>query len=54
MLPKAMRDAIWAEYVPGQEVRRDPTPEYLAVAGRAERWLYAKEHPEQVVARLPQ
>jgi hypothetical protein len=31
MLPKAKRDAIWREYTPGQEVRKNPTPEYLKV-----------------------
>ena len=32
MVPKPMRDAIWATYVPGQERRKDPTPEYLDAA----------------------
>lgn len=32
MVPKAMQDAIWAAYVPGQERRMDPTPEYLDAA----------------------
>jgi predicted SPOUT superfamily RNA methylase MTH1 len=31
MLPKAMRDRVWEHYVPGQEVRKDPTEEYLFV-----------------------
>jgi hypothetical protein len=31
-LPKHMRDAVWAVYVPGQEQRKDPSPEYLEVA----------------------
>lgn len=35
MLPKALRDEIWDEYVPGQESRKDPTPEYIDVAHRA-------------------
>jgi len=42
-LPKAKRDAIWREYVPGQEVRKNPTPEYLAVARDAINWLAEKE-----------
>jgi hypothetical protein len=42
-LPKAMRDAIWAAYVPGQERRKDPTPEYIAVARNAIQYLEAKE-----------
>jgi hypothetical protein len=35
MLPKATRDAVWAVYVPGQEERMDPTPEYLEVTSKA-------------------
>jgi hypothetical protein len=42
-LPKAMRDAIWRAYVPGQEQRKDPTSEYLRVALDAVRWLARKE-----------
>ncbi len=34
-LPKALRDEVWEHYVPGQENRKDPTPEYLDVAQRA-------------------
>lgn len=50
MLPKPMRDAIWHEYVPGQETRKDPTNEYLNVATRAVRWLAAKEGVVEAVA----
>jgi hypothetical protein len=35
MLPREMRAQIWAHYRPGQEVRKDPTPEYLEAANRA-------------------
>jgi hypothetical protein len=28
-LPKHLRDLIWRYYVPGQEIRKDPTPEYM-------------------------
>jgi hypothetical protein len=31
-LPKALRDRVWDEYRVGQEVRRDPSPEYIAAA----------------------
>lgn len=34
-LRKPLRDAIWAEYVPGQEVTKDASPRYLAVQQRA-------------------
>lgn len=38
-LPLPLRNAIWAAYVPGQEIRGDPTPTYLAVADRVEKWI---------------
>lgn len=31
-LPKAIRDRIWDEYVPGQEITKTPTGDYLDVA----------------------
>jgi hypothetical protein len=39
MLPKVMRDAVWATYVPGQEVRKDPSREYIDASTEAIRWL---------------
>jgi hypothetical protein len=42
-LPKATRDAIWDAYVPGQEVRKDPTAAYLDVATEAVDWLARRE-----------
>lgn len=41
-LPKAMRDEIWDVYVSGQEVRKNPTGEYLEVARRCIEYL--EEH----------
>lgn len=32
MVPKVIQDRIWAEYVPGQERRKDPTEAYIEVA----------------------
>lgn len=32
MVPEALRAALWAAYVPGQEDRKDPTDEYLRAA----------------------
>lgn len=40
-LPRDIRDAIWDAYVPGQEVRKDPSDEYLAVMGRAQAYWTA-------------
>lgn len=30
MVPKPMQAKVWSLYVPGQEKRKDPTPEYTA------------------------
>jgi hypothetical protein len=35
MLPRHMRDAVWAAYVPGQENRKDPTKKYIEIAHAA-------------------
>jgi len=38
-LTERMRDEIWATYIPGQEIRKDPTDEYLNVAQRCIAYL---------------
>lgn len=43
MLPKAMRDAIWDSYVPGQEIRKDPSLAYLQITGECIDYVAAKE-----------
>ncbi len=35
MVPRDLQRGVWAHYVDGQEVRKDPTPEYLEAADRA-------------------
>ena len=42
MLPKRIRDVIWATYVPGQEITKTPSEEYLVAAFIAQ--LHAFEH----------
>jgi hypothetical protein len=42
-LPKRLRDAIWDEYVPGQERRMDPSDGYLTVAREVQDWIAAYE-----------
>lgn len=37
-LPKHLRDRIWAAYVPGQEIRKDPSDEYIQVAKEVRDW----------------
>lgn len=41
-LPKAMRDKIWALYRPGQEVTKDPSPEYVEHARACIDYLAAR------------
>lgn len=38
-LPKALRDRIWRAYVPGQEISKTPSLEYVAVAREAQEWI---------------
>jgi hypothetical protein len=47
MIPRAMQDELWAVYVPGQEIRKDPSREYVKVAMRLVRYV---EHRENVSA----
>lgn len=35
ILPKSLRDKVWKEYVPGQEIKKNPTKEYLEVMREA-------------------
>lgn len=51
MVPKALRDAVWQEYVAGQEVCLDPSPEYLAVTQRAVNVVAGKEGKQFKAAR---
>ena len=41
-LPKPMRDAVWAAYRPGQEIRKDPSPEYMEASQAAIEYLGPK------------
>jgi hypothetical protein len=41
LLPKALRDRIWAAYRPGQEKTMSPSRAYLAVAREVEYWVLA-------------
>ena len=40
LLPKEMQSAVWKNYVIGQEVRKDPTDEYLRVTQECIDWIY--------------
>lgn len=43
MVPRNLQQAIWDAYVPGQEVRKDPTAAYCAAAEDAKLAVFRKE-----------
>ena len=49
-LPKHLRDAIWDTYEPGQEVRMDPSADYLRVAQQVAAWCIANLSDEELLA----
>ena len=52
MLPRYYRGRIWAHYVPGQEVPKDPTMEYIRVAQEARLVVFRIEYRRDVKNRL--
>jgi hypothetical protein len=38
-LPKSLRDQVWKEYRPGQEIDKRPSMRYLAVAALVQGWI---------------
>lgn len=47
MVPKRMRNQIWATYVPGQELTMDPSPQYLVATRKAIDYVARKEEAVQ-------
>lgn len=43
-LPKALRDAIWASYEPGQEKTMRPSEAYLDAAQAVQAWIATLQH----------
>lgn len=43
MVPREIQAQVWAKYVLGQEIRKDPTPEYLEAMIEAIRAVEKKE-----------
>lgn len=41
-LPMWLRDKIWEAYKPGQEVRMDPSDEYMDVMTEVDNWIREK------------
>ena len=38
-LPAGLRSKIWTAYRPGQEIKMNPTREYLEVANEVQEWI---------------
>ena len=45
MLPKSLRDRIWAAFRPGQEETKTPSREYVTVAREVQEWIVANHPP---------
>lgn len=43
MLPIQLRNLIWANYVPGQEISKDPSPQYIDAAHQCVTFINNKE-----------
>lgn len=41
-LPALLRAKVWRTYRPGQEVTKDPSADYLAVAREVQEWIAAQ------------
>jgi hypothetical protein len=54
MVPKPMQDAIWATYEPGQEIRKDPTTDYLRAAQAAINHVAERERTTRPVDAQPE
>ena len=39
MLPKELRDKVWAAYRPGQEITKTPSDHYVDVAEEVQQWI---------------
>lgn len=53
-LPKALRDRIWAAYVPGQEISKTPSEAYLAVAREAHAFALSYVPAKRAARAIPQ
>ena len=42
-VPRRLRDAVWEAYRPGQEITKDPSPEWLKAANEAVQWVAERE-----------
>ncbi len=51
-LPKYLRDRIWATYRAGQEITKDPSPEYIRAARDVQAWI-AAQPPAAPAPQMP-
>lgn len=51
-LPKRLRDNIWTNYVPGQEVTKTPSTAYIEAAKDAQEWIAAWEFAKKKMIEL--
>jgi hypothetical protein len=47
MLPPPFRRAIWKHYVPGQEIRKDPSRAYIETARQVQEWILTNHPPRK-------
>lgn len=47
MLPRGLRNKVWASYRPGQEQTKTPSARYVEVAREVQAWI-AENHPPVV------
>jgi hypothetical protein len=38
-VPQRLRNRIWNTYVPGQEITKTPSPEYIDAAKAVQQWI---------------
>lgn len=53
LLPKDLRDRIWAAYRPGQEVDARPSRRYLDAAHDVQRWIAANHQAHAKAVEAP-
>lgn len=51
-LPKKLRDLIWATYVPGQEITKTPSEDYIAAAQQVQVWCKAWDFAKAKMVEL--
>lgn len=50
-IPKYLRDGIWNTYLPGQEIKKNPSAAYLVAAKKVQDWIVGFEVGDKVRLR---